>query len=443
MATTTVHLRVEAGPDRGRELSIPEAGGRVGRAAENDIVLSDASLSRFHCRFYFKSDRDLCVSDLASTNETLVNDRPITDIRLIAGDAVTIGETRMRVVCDTLTAPAPAEPVPDALPPEGAPRGKDIDLGLASAPEPTMLVAAARPLWRRLLWPLALTLVIAGAAVAALRILRKPPTGAAGAGNRAPALEIAYERVQAHPKNIFRYAVTLSADKKLAVRIDNLEDGRVVSEEKRCDPAAYDDLARKLAGLDFAALKETYQGVAPDLYVSSDLTLTLGRAAKRVRVFNCEEPEIFQKAREAIENFVQVELKLFALNQPPEKLREMAQEAWLQGKKLLDEKEIRHGNLYAAIQQFTLVERYLQNLEPKPDYYAEAIAARRESERTLGETHKEFKFRIEQAVELREWERANRDLQTLMEILPDRSDERYDWAYKMQIDVQRRLKPNR
>ena len=61
----------------------------------------------------------------------------------------------------------------------------------------------------------------------------------------------------------------------------------------------------------------------------------------------------------------------------------------------------------------------------------------------LGETYKEFKFRIEQAVELREWERANRDLQTLMEILPDRSDERFDWAYKMQIDVQRRLKPTR
>ena len=68
-ASPHFHLIVEEGPERGREISIPEAGARVGRARENDIVLDDASLSRFQCRFYFKEDR-LYVMDLGSTNCT-------------------------------------------------------------------------------------------------------------------------------------------------------------------------------------------------------------------------------------------------------------------------------------------------------------------------------------------------------------------------------------
>ena len=49
-----IHLVVEAGPERGREISIAQAGARIGRSSRNDVVLDDPSMSRFHCRLFFK-----------------------------------------------------------------------------------------------------------------------------------------------------------------------------------------------------------------------------------------------------------------------------------------------------------------------------------------------------------------------------------------------------
>ena len=116
-----IHLVVERGPDQGLDITVPAGGARAGRSSGNDIVLADPSLSRFHCRFHFKDGRDLCVSDLASTNETVVNGKPVSDMQLFVGDRVTIGETTMKVVCDTLYASvtsAPAVAPRPAVPPD-------------------------------------------------------------------------------------------------------------------------------------------------------------------------------------------------------------------------------------------------------------------------------------------------------------------------------------
>ena len=104
----TTHLLVEAGPDRGQTITIPDGGARLGRATGNDILLNDPSISRFQCRFYFKDDRDLAVADLASTNDTLVNDKAFQDVQLFVGDRVVVGETTLKVVGDTRVATGPA-----------------------------------------------------------------------------------------------------------------------------------------------------------------------------------------------------------------------------------------------------------------------------------------------------------------------------------------------
>ncbi len=63
----------------------------IGRGLENDIVLeNERRLSRSHARLEFKYGQFL-LFDLNSTNGTLVNNRPVTQIVLTPGDRISLG----------------------------------------------------------------------------------------------------------------------------------------------------------------------------------------------------------------------------------------------------------------------------------------------------------------------------------------------------------------
>ena len=62
----------------------------VGRAPASDIVLEDASVSRYHARLEV-SGRRIDVRDLDSTNGTRVNGHQVGNAPLEVGDAVTFG----------------------------------------------------------------------------------------------------------------------------------------------------------------------------------------------------------------------------------------------------------------------------------------------------------------------------------------------------------------
>lgn len=94
-----IHLLIVEGPEAGTELSISEDGARVGRAQKNDLTIHDPSMSRHHCRFFFKNGR-LWVTDLDSANGTLVNGAPAGETGLRAGDLVHVGSTLLKVVND-------------------------------------------------------------------------------------------------------------------------------------------------------------------------------------------------------------------------------------------------------------------------------------------------------------------------------------------------------
>ena len=43
---------------------------KVGRAKDNDIVLTDASVSRYHCEFFFDESGNVFLTDKDSSNGT-------------------------------------------------------------------------------------------------------------------------------------------------------------------------------------------------------------------------------------------------------------------------------------------------------------------------------------------------------------------------------------
>lgn len=420
------HLVIVAGPDRGQEVALPVDGARMGRSEGNDITLKDPSLSRFHCRFYFNPAGALYLADLASTNDTLVNGRPVQDVELQVGDRVEIGETTLLVVSNRL---------------DGETRGpgREVDLGLQpkEAVREPAFPAGHRPFRLRVLVSAVATAFLLLAAAGFWAFLKARPANPAARAPD-PGLELEYEKVQASSQNIFFYLLTLK-NGILSVRVENLQDGRQVQREQKVDERVVAALQASLESSGFFGLEEGYEGRGVDAWDSMDLTLTLNRRTHRVRVVNRLEPDAFRDARQRIEEFGQNEIGLGALALQPERLREMANKAWQAGQNFYQQREVRNDNLAQAIRSFTEVEWYLETVEPKPEFYPDAVAAREEATRKLNEKYEENLFQAERAIRLKDWAVANQHLRVCLEILPNRSDERYRGVDRKLMDVQRQM----
>lgn len=75
---------------------------RIGREADNEIVITDDSVSGYHALVTIRpsqqqtNTQEYIIEDLDSTNGTYVNNIEIAQLSLKNGDIVRIGETRMK-----------------------------------------------------------------------------------------------------------------------------------------------------------------------------------------------------------------------------------------------------------------------------------------------------------------------------------------------------------
>src|SRR5208282_121570 len=67
---------------------------RLGRALDNDIVVDDSSVSRYHANIR-SHDGAFELVDLNSRNGTFVADRRITEARLSNGDSIRLGDAQL------------------------------------------------------------------------------------------------------------------------------------------------------------------------------------------------------------------------------------------------------------------------------------------------------------------------------------------------------------
>jgi FHA domain len=109
-------LTVTAGPDTGFKFRIkPTAITRIGREADNDVVLDDPATSRRHAQIQFRDGKYVLI-DLGSANGTLVNDQRVTERALSDGDLIKVGQNVILTSIMGSSAPAvsPREgPAPD------------------------------------------------------------------------------------------------------------------------------------------------------------------------------------------------------------------------------------------------------------------------------------------------------------------------------------------
>lgn len=95
--TGTWALEVLTGKEVGRFLELPPKRLSVGRG-KTDVVVNDPKVSRHHADLEW-SEKGFILVDLKSTNGVLVNDQKIEKKLLSAEDVITVGDTRLRVVC--------------------------------------------------------------------------------------------------------------------------------------------------------------------------------------------------------------------------------------------------------------------------------------------------------------------------------------------------------
>lgn len=82
------------------ELKSDGAPAYVGRAAGNAVRIDDSSISRMHCSIALRSNGDVVIADLGSSNGTYVNDH-LVDVKetraLKQGDVIGVGDFKLTV----------------------------------------------------------------------------------------------------------------------------------------------------------------------------------------------------------------------------------------------------------------------------------------------------------------------------------------------------------
>jgi hypothetical protein len=90
----------------GRQLTVPNGALRIGRALDNDLVIADSRVSRYHAQIV-RDPHGPLVRDLGSTNGTAVDGRSIGEDRLADGDRLSLGGYEIQVRVGTAPGPAP------------------------------------------------------------------------------------------------------------------------------------------------------------------------------------------------------------------------------------------------------------------------------------------------------------------------------------------------
>lgn len=447
MMNPTHHLIVEEGPDKGLKITIPATGARLGRSSQNDVVLTDPLLSRHHCRLEFRSAGDLWVADLASANQTLVNGQVIAEQRLNIGDRVTIGDTTVQVLRNTLQAEvdAVAPPTPAATSGESQ-ETPVVDLGLAPEPRRRAEATGSRKISPQLLTGAAAVLILLLGIVVFHMLAPKETSPATLTSLRTPkvrTLELYYEKVEGSAENVFRYALSITPDQRISIAIDDLMNGRHDRREAVIQTNLVQELIKEIEAAGFFSLENDYAGYQIKTHDTWDLTVVIDRLAHHVRVANRTEPDAFRTVRERIETFGRIELGLWAIPFTRETLISKAHEEYLLGKKLYDERQIEHGNLAGSIQHFQLCDIHLETVEPKPDFYADGLASMRIAEADLQRLFEDQSYRADRALRLKDWEQAAAELRIVLELVPNESDQRYRDARRKLEEVEMRLKTGR
>ena len=432
-------LMIMNGGLAGRRFAVKAGGLRLGRSSSNDIHVPDEELSRNHCLFETVGETGIRVTDLASANGTILNGNLLGSdpVELNVGDVIEVGATVVEVVDEN--GPARRDAGSGAVP-------GSVDLGFGTGEGNAAAVPAKRrrrsPLGN-VLWAFAVLL----SAAAIYLVLDSEGSREAPAPVKAldedPAVqEACYEKVEATSEGIFRYEMTFSRDGVLRVRVDDVpKENRHLNKSSPLGEAARAALNEILSLKTLKDLDREYVGVEPDPPALNSWTLKVvyENRSRTVSVVNTQEPAAFRALREKLEAFSKNELGVWAIQYSREKLVQLAQDAVTLGRSKYEDRDVNYGNLAAAVAAFREALFYLETVNPKPDCHKEAQTGLEAATAELDRRYADQRFLADRASNLGQWDVAKRELGVLLEMVPDRNDDRNREATAKLLDVESRM----
>ena len=91
----SINLKVKTGPRSGSFYTV-HSNSRIGRAPDNDIVLTENTVSSYHAEIKIDNNKFIII-DLNSTNGTKVNGQKITNTEIRSGSTLKIGDVSLIV----------------------------------------------------------------------------------------------------------------------------------------------------------------------------------------------------------------------------------------------------------------------------------------------------------------------------------------------------------
>ena len=425
-----LELMIMNGTLAGQRFEVKEGGLRLGRSSSNDIHIPDEELSRNHCLFEQVGETGIRVTDLASANGTLVNGVPLggDPAELKLGDLIEVGKTVISVVGD--------QPLP---------KSDGVDLGLGPSEKALEPSGRRRSPLANVLWAVAV-LVAGGAIYLMLTVPQEQGESSVpvAIAEETPVVrEVFYEKVEANLDGIFRYEMSVSPDGMLRVALDDTkEDRHPTIPPKRLGEGARNELNDILSLESLRKIDREYVGIEPDppALTSWRLKVVYTTAARSIRIVNTQEPEAFRVLREKLEAFSKNELGIHAIQYPRAKLVELAEESVALGRAKWEDRDVQHGNLFAAVAAYKEAIFYLETVDPKPECAAVARQGLDDAQKELERRYADQRFLADRAINLGQWETARRELAVLLEMVPDRGDDRNREASVKLIDVEKRMK---
>lgn len=438
------HLIIEQGKEVGREVTVPPAGMKFGRSPANDLVLDDKAAMLFHGRFFFKSDGTLWVTDFGAGEKTTVGGIPVDEVALKVGDLVVVGSTAFRIIHTGQQGAAPA-----AAPAVAAAAGADaIDLGFKggkkqrqSQSDSEKVPGKASSLMHRLMQVSVSLLVLLVLVIVGPELMKIASSGDAPVVAPTEALAFTYERVQADTRNIFRYSLELDEKGNFKIGIDDLKNNRHIQKEKRVTETMMLQLSNSIDDAGFFQVDSDYAGTAEGQYDLYDLTVQRNRRYHHIKVLNRVPPQEIKRTVSVIEDFALSELGIpFTLFKDNAELERYAEQAFGLGEARYAERDVRNGNLAEAVKHYQEAMLYLETFEPKPPLYQQAADGLLRANNERNKRYEDYMFRADRSIRLREWDAAAKHLRILSELVPDRSDPRYEKISAKLLNVEQNMR---
>jgi hypothetical protein len=264
-----------------------------------------------------------------------------------------------------------------------------------------------------------------------------------------------YEKVEASSEGIYRYALSMGEDNEMRVEIDDVpKEKRHIRKSQKLSADAVKSISLMLVPnfegqsqedadvlTELFRLDKEYTGtpVNENKFDSVRLKITAGTKVFSVSCENTQLPAALATICERLETFSKNEMGMWAIQYSGEKLMELSAKCSSSADAKWEERDVQYGNLAAALALYNEAIFYLETVNPKPEGYEELCRKRDETKNELEKRYRDQRFLADRAINLADWETAQKELRILCQLVPDKKDPRNKEATKKLVDVESRI----